>query len=293
VRLECLTGQDRGGPRPSPNRPPPSATTALGNERGTSSTEGCWARKFVCGCELPVRAEARLGTVTLPLPIAKGQLVLSKLAYLTLCRSIQVLVLLVRGDAAKDLEILVLRQPACRPPSPDSTSEAGAGGSGPARRGQPRAAAVPLVVLLREARHVAWLAPAAGRRRVDLPAPPDWPATAGPGGPTTDRSAGQGESPVGLPAHQGRTPAAWHARVGDRDPFDASPSRARAGTQAGKQHLASVPAPANRPDRGVRLLHHRDGLAQAVVCAVLHRIGHPPSSPCRGDRQPQRRLVTQ
>jgi hypothetical protein len=35
--------------------------------------------------------------------------VLSKLAYLTLCRSIQVLVLLVRGDAAKDLEILVLR----------------------------------------------------------------------------------------------------------------------------------------------------------------------------------------
>jgi putative transposase len=35
--------------------------------------------------------------------------VLSKLAYLTLCRSIQVLVLLVRGDAAKDLEILDLR----------------------------------------------------------------------------------------------------------------------------------------------------------------------------------------
>jgi putative transposase len=35
--------------------------------------------------------------------------VLSKLAYLTLCRSIQFLVLLARGDAAKDLEILVLR----------------------------------------------------------------------------------------------------------------------------------------------------------------------------------------
>ena len=35
---------------------------------------------------------------------------LSKLAYLMLCRSIQVLVLLVRGDTAKDLEILVLRQ---------------------------------------------------------------------------------------------------------------------------------------------------------------------------------------
>jgi hypothetical protein len=35
--------------------------------------------------------------------------VLSKLAYLTLCRSIQLLSLLARGDTAKDLEILVLR----------------------------------------------------------------------------------------------------------------------------------------------------------------------------------------
>ena len=34
---------------------------------------------------------------------------LSKLASLTLCRSIQLLVLLARGDASKDLEILVLR----------------------------------------------------------------------------------------------------------------------------------------------------------------------------------------
>src|SRR5215207_7601775 len=34
---------------------------------------------------------------------------LSKLASLTLCRSIEVLMLLARGDAAKDLEILVLR----------------------------------------------------------------------------------------------------------------------------------------------------------------------------------------
>jgi hypothetical protein len=35
--------------------------------------------------------------------------VLSKLAYLTLCRSIRLLALLARGDATKDLEILVLR----------------------------------------------------------------------------------------------------------------------------------------------------------------------------------------
>src|SRR5512132_4175503 len=35
--------------------------------------------------------------------------VLPRLAYLTLCRSIRLLVLLARGDAAKELEILVLR----------------------------------------------------------------------------------------------------------------------------------------------------------------------------------------
>src|ERR671918_2742220 len=34
---------------------------------------------------------------------------LSKLAYRTLCRSVQLLALLGRGDASKDLEILVLR----------------------------------------------------------------------------------------------------------------------------------------------------------------------------------------
>jgi hypothetical protein len=35
--------------------------------------------------------------------------VLSRFAYLTLCRSIQLLVLLARGAAAKDLQLLVLR----------------------------------------------------------------------------------------------------------------------------------------------------------------------------------------
>jgi putative transposase len=35
--------------------------------------------------------------------------VLSRLAYLLLCRSIQLLALLARSEAAKDLEILVLR----------------------------------------------------------------------------------------------------------------------------------------------------------------------------------------
>ena len=45
-----------------------------------------------------------------PLTATEVRCVLSNLAYLSLCRSIQLLVLLARGDAAKDLEILVLRQ---------------------------------------------------------------------------------------------------------------------------------------------------------------------------------------
>jgi hypothetical protein len=47
--------------------------------------------------------------VTPQLTVSEATQMLSKLAYLALCRSIQLLVLLARGDAAKDLEILVLR----------------------------------------------------------------------------------------------------------------------------------------------------------------------------------------
>jgi hypothetical protein len=64
--------------------------------------------------ELPVHSTLR-GSVTPPLTVSEATWVLSKLAYLTLCRSILLLVplvllvLLARGDTAKDLEILVLR----------------------------------------------------------------------------------------------------------------------------------------------------------------------------------------
>jgi hypothetical protein len=47
--------------------------------------------------------------VTPPLTVWEATRVLSKLADLTLCRSIQFLALLAHGDAAKELEILVLR----------------------------------------------------------------------------------------------------------------------------------------------------------------------------------------
>src|SRR6266704_1458504 len=80
-------------------------------------------------CELRVRINARLGTV-MQLSHDRCHLVLPKLAYLTLCRS---------------------------------------------------------VLLLGQARDAVALASAAGRRRVDLPTPPDRPATTGPGGAAADR----------------------------------------------------------------------------------------------------------
>jgi putative transposase len=99
-------------------------------------------------------------------------LVLPKLAYLTLCRSIQLLALLARGDTAKDLEILVLRDQLAvlrrhRPrPKLEPADRA------PAGCGQPRAPQVPLVVLLRHARDATALAPAARDRGVDRPTSP-------------------------------------------------------------------------------------------------------------------------
>ncbi len=184
---------------------------------------------------------------------------LSKLAYLTLCRSIQVLALLARGDAAKDLELLVLTSPTHRAPPPSPTSQAPTRRPSPARCRQPRPPPSPLVLLLGQARDAVALASAAGRRRVDLSTPPDRPAAAGPGGATADRPPRQGEPPLGLPADQRRAPTARHGRLGDRDPHHAAPPRARPRATAG------VPAPAGRRDRGVRLLHRGHGLAATCM----------------------------
>jgi hypothetical protein len=50
--------------------------------------------------------------------VRKAILVLPRFAYLTLCRSVQLLMLLASGDAAKDLEILVLRHQLTPHPPP-------------------------------------------------------------------------------------------------------------------------------------------------------------------------------
>ena len=174
---------------------------------------------------------SRRGTVGPPPPVAEVALMLPKLAYLTLCRSIQFLVLLARGDAAKDLEILVLRHQLIVLRRHSLTPQTRACRSGPARRHQPQPAHVPLVLLPRPTRDVAALAPTPGGRRVDLPTS-DRPATPRSGGTAADRPAGWGEPALGLPAHQGRTPSAWRASLRVRDPRDPPSSRARPRTAA-------------------------------------------------------------
>jgi putative transposase len=66
------------------------------------------AQRSAAASDLLVHAGLQLDTVGSVDP-SEASLVLPKLAYLTLCRSFELLVLLTRSDAAKDLEILVLR----------------------------------------------------------------------------------------------------------------------------------------------------------------------------------------
>jgi hypothetical protein len=127
--------------------------------------------------------------------------VLSKLAYLTLYRSIQALALLARGDATKDLEILVLRHQLSvlrrQIPRPRLEPTDRALLAAVSRALPPNS----LVLLLRQARDAAALAPTARRGRVDLPAP--WPGTtaARPRRPAADHPLSHREPSVGLPAH--------------------------------------------------------------------------------------------
>jgi hypothetical protein len=108
--------------------------------------------------------------VSSPLTASEARCGLSNLSYLTLRRAIQLLVLLARGDGAKDLEILVLghQLTVLRRQTPRPRF-------GPADRAVlaaiSRASPGSAGVLPRQAGDAAGLAPAAGRRRLDLPAP--------------------------------------------------------------------------------------------------------------------------
>ena len=177
---------------------------------------------------------------------------LSKLAYLTLCRSVQLLTQLARGDAAKDLEILVLRHqlivlrrqtPRPRLEPPDRALLAAISRVLPRTRWS---------CFFRQARDAAALAPAHGRRRLDLPTPRTRTTADGPRRSAADPPAGQGEPALGLPTHQGRTPTPGDPGLGNRDPDATSPSRVGPSPAPSGHDVAGVPAPAGRRDRCVR-----------------------------------------
>jgi putative transposase len=161
--------------------------------------------------------------VASPLTGSEARCVLSNLAYLTLRRSIQLLVLLARGDAAKDLEILVLRHQLTvlrrQTPRPrfEPTDRAVLAAIS---RVLPRARWSCFVVrpetLLRWQRRLvagAWTYSHRGTGRPPL----DQEL------PAADPPLGQGEPPLGLPADQRRAATAWRARLGDRHRHHAAP----------------------------------------------------------------------
>jgi hypothetical protein len=164
---------------------------------------------------------------------------LPKPVYLTLCRSLQLLVLLARGDAAKDPEILVLRQqlavlrrqvPRPRLEPADQALLAAVS------RALPRARwscflVRPETLMRWHRRQVAraWTYP---HRQTGRP-PLDQDVQ------QADRPAGPGELPLGLPAHPRRAAASWCSCLGHRDPLDVAASRARSGTATDYQVFRS------------------------------------------------------
>ncbi len=128
---------------------------------------------------------------------------LSKFAYLTLCRSIQLLVLLARGDAAKDLEILVLRHQLAvlrRQVSRPRLEPADRALLAALSRALPRSRWSCFFV---KPDNAAAVAPAIGHRCVDLSAPWTRATVTRPGVAAADRSPGQGEPALGSSAPSG------------------------------------------------------------------------------------------
>ena len=215
---------------------------------------------------------------------------LSKLAYLTLCRSIQLLVLLARGDTTKDLEILVLRHQLAvlRRQAPRPRFE-------PADR-------APLAALSRVLPRARWscffVKPDTllrWHRRLVAGA---WTYPHhGTGRPPLDQELQQliirlaSENPRwGYQRIQGellrlglRVSATAIRTTLRRHGLDPTPRPATT-TWRG------IPAPAGGRDPRLRLLNGRHPLAATALHPVLHRTRHQARPPGRGDCQSQRRL---
>jgi putative transposase len=216
--------------------------------------------------------------------------VLSKLAYLALCCSIQLLVLLARGDTRKDLEILVLRQQLAvlrrqiaRPKLQPADRALLAAVSRVLPRARWSCCFVQPETLLGWHRRLvagAWTYPHRGTGR-----------------PPLDQELQQ------LIVRLARENPRWgYQRIqGELRHLGVRVSATAIRTTLRRHRLDSAPrrmattwrAFLRRQAAGILacdLLHRRHDLAAAALHLVLHGTGHSPGPPGRGDRQPQRRL---
>ena len=175
---------------------------------------------------------------------------LPRLAYLTLCRSIQLLALLARGDAAKDLEILVLRhqlgvlrRQIPRPRLEPTDRALLAAISRVLPRSRWSCFLVRPETLLRWHRRLVagvWTYPHHQTGR-----------------PPLDEDVQRliirlaTENPRWGYQHPRRAPIAWRPGLGHHHPHDAAAARPESRATAGSHHLAGVPAPAGRRDHGL------------------------------------------
>jgi hypothetical protein len=180
--------------------------------------------------------------------------------------------------------------PAHRPSPASPASQAEACRSGPARRHQPCASEITLVLLVREARDAVALAPTLGRGCLDLPASPAGPATACPGGGAGDRPPRPRESSLGYQRIKGelgwlgiQVSATTIRVLLHRHGLDPAP---RGTTTTWRAFLRRQAAGIIACD----LLHRRHRVATTAGRAVLHRTRHPRRPSGRSDRQPRRRL---
>jgi putative transposase len=210
--------------------------------------------------------------------------VLPKLAYLTLCRSIQLLVVLARGDVAEDLEILVLRhqltvlrRQVARPRFEPADRALLAAVSRVLPRAHWTCFFVRPETLVRWHRRLvagAWTYPSRGSGR-----------------PPLDQELQQliirlaRENPRwGYQRIKGellrlgvRVSATAIRTTLRRQGFDPAPRPA-------STTWTAVPTPASRRHRGLRFLHRRHGMAATAVCAGLHPTADPARPSGRGDR---------
>ena len=213
---------------------------------------------------------------------------LARLVYLALCRSVEFLALLTRGDAAKDLEILVLRH---------QLTVLQRQASRPKLEPADRALLAAISrVLPRERWSCFFVTPETLRR---------WHRRLVAGRWTYPRR-GQGRPPPDDGVQQliirlARENPRWGYQPikGKLLQLGVRISATAIRTTLHRHGLDPAPRPTTTTWRAFLyqqaagivacdLLHRRHHLAQAAVCPVLPRAGYPPGPPGRGDRQPQR-----